>query len=85
MPSIIRVPDDIYQTIRQIRITLEGKYESNTPSFQDFANVALERLLSEWENPRKREQILDELLNRRSLARARMGNHSKSSKQNSKK
>ncbi len=64
MASSIRVPEDVYKTIRHIRITLEGKYEADTPSFQDFDNVALERLISEWDNPNHREQILSQLLAR---------------------
>ncbi len=73
MPASVRVPDDIYKAIRQIRIALEGEYEFKTPSFQDFTNVAFERLLREWEDPKTREEILQELLTRRQQARMRMG------------
>ena len=78
MPSIIRVPDDIYTCLRHVRISLEGQYEKDAPTFQDFALVALKRLLSEWEQPNQREQILLELLDSRKNARSRMGPPSKS-------
>ncbi len=83
MPSTFRVPEDLHRTIRNIRIDLEREYEVKTPSLQDFANVALERLLTEWENPRQREEILSQLLTRRQNARMRMGPQPKSSRKSS--
>ena len=79
MPVNVRVPDELYKAIRLIRIALEEEYEFKTPSFQDFINVALERLLREWEDPNTREQILQELLTRRQQARMRMGTPQNSS------
>ena len=84
MTNRIRVPPDIFDKIRQIRISLEGEYKTATPSFQDFANVALSELIEAWENPDSQKRILSKLLARRKNARSRMGNQPKSTPKTSK-
>ncbi len=73
MPSTVRVPDDIYETLREIRLLLESQYQSATPTTQDMVNVALKQFIQNWQSSDKQPQILSELLEHRKLARKRMG------------
>ncbi len=76
----MRVPPEILDEIREIRISLESKYKAATPSFQDFTNVALTELIEAWKNPESQKRILDKLLDRRKNARSRMGPPPKSAR-----
>ncbi|MBF2075688.1 MAG: hypothetical protein IGS50_18270 [Synechococcales cyanobacterium C42_A2020_086] len=73
MPSTVRVPDDLYETLREIRLPLEQQYQSAAPTIQDMVNVALKRFIKDWSDAEERPSLLDELLEQRKLARARMG------------
>lgn len=73
MPSTVRMPDDLYETLRKIRMPLEQKYQSAAPTTQDIVNVALKRFVKDWEEPSKQAELLSELLEQRNLARQRMG------------
>lgn len=74
MPSTVRVPDDLYETLREIRLPLERHYQSAAPTTQDMVNVALKRFIKEWEEPDKQSELLAELLEHRKTSRKRMGN-----------
>lgn len=73
MPSTVRVPDDLYETLREIRLPLEQQYQSAAPTTQDMVNVALKQFIKDWENPDKQPELLSELLEHRKLSRKRMG------------
>lgn len=72
LPSTVRVPDDIYEALRQIRIQLESQHQSAAPAMQDLVSVALERFVKDW-NDLNNEELLLELLEHRKAARSRMG------------
>ena len=76
MSSNIRVPEEIYLALRQMRIELESEYHAAAPSFQDFARVAMTQLIEDWKDPKLKEKFLNQLLERRQKARSRMGNRS---------
>jgi hypothetical protein len=69
----VRVPTDIYQTLREIRLSLESQHYSDAPTIQDMVSVALRRLILDWDDSDKQPQLLDELLEHRRAARSRMG------------
>ncbi len=69
----VRVPADLYEMLREIKISLESQYQSAGPTMQDLATIALKRLISQWQNPDEQAEILTELLEQRKLARSRMG------------
>lgn len=73
LPSTVRVPDDIYEALRQIRIQLESQHQSAAPAMQDLVSVALERFLKDWNDSNTNEELLSELLEHRKAARSRMG------------
>ncbi len=73
LPSTVRVPDEIYEALRGIRLPLEQQYQSAAPTTQDIVNVALRQFIKNWENPDKRSELLKELLEQRSLSRKKMG------------
>ena len=74
MPSTVRVPDDLYETLREIRLLLERQYQSAAPTTQDMVNVALKRFIKEWEELDKQSELLAELFEHRKTSRKRMGN-----------
>lgn len=78
MPSTVRVPDDLYETLREIRLPLEQQFQSAAPTTQDMVNVALKRFIKDWEEPDKQSELLAELLEHRKLARTKMGRRSSS-------
>jgi hypothetical protein len=81
----VRVSADIYQRLREIRLSLESQYYSAAPTVQDLVSIALQRLIGAWNNAEERNQLLEELLEHRQEARARMGNkNSKSSQEETK-
>lgn len=73
LPSTVRVPDDTYEALRQIRIRLESQHQSAAPAMQDLISVALERFLKDWNDLNTNKEILSELLEHRKVARSRMG------------
>jgi len=73
LPSTVRVPDDIYKTLRQIKIELESQHQSAAPTMQDLVSVALEQFLKDWNDSNTNEELLLVLLEHRKAARSRMG------------
>ena len=73
MSSTVRVPRELYETLREIRLSLESQYHSAAPTVQDMISVALKRFINDWENPDKQSQLLGELLEHRRVARSNMG------------
>lgn len=73
LSSTVRVPGELYEALRQIRLSLESKHQSAAPSVQDMVSVALKRFINDWENPDKQSQLLGELLEHRKVARSNMG------------
>lgn len=73
LPSTIRVPDELYENLREIRLSLESRHQSAAPTIQDLVSVSLKRLIRSWESPDERNSLLQELLEHREDARLRMG------------
>lgn len=73
MSSTVRVPADLYEALRQIRLELESQYQSAAPSVQDMISVALRRFIDDWNNSEEQNQLLKELLEHREIARSNMG------------
>lgn len=73
LSSTVRVPGELYETLRQIRLSLESEYQSAAPTVQDMVSIALKRFISDWENPNEQNQLLGELLEHRKIARSNMG------------
>lgn len=73
LSSTVRVPANLYETLREIRLSLESQYQSAAPTVQDMVSVALRRFIKDWENPDEQNQLLDELLEHRKIARSNMG------------
>ncbi len=73
LSSTVRVPGELYETLRQIRLSLERERESAAPTVQDMVSVALKRFINDWENSDKQSHLLDELLEHRRVARSNMG------------
>ena len=73
LSSTVRVPRELYETLREIRLSLESQYHSAAPTVQDMISVALKRFINDWENPDKQSQLLGELLEHRRVARSNMG------------
>lgn len=69
----VRVPDNLYEALREVRLALESQYQSAAPTVQDLVTVALERLIRDWQTSDQHPQLLDELLERRKVARSKMG------------
>ena len=74
MPSTVRVPVDLYEDLRQIRLSLESQYHGAAPTMQDLVSVAMRRFTLDWKNPDIKSELLTELLESRKVARSRMGN-----------
>lgn len=75
--STVRITDELYQELRQIKLLLEQEYFSAAPSIQDFVTVAIKRLITHLDNPDMKIIILNELLEQRQKARSLMGRQSK--------
>lgn len=73
MASTVRVPPELYQALREIRLSLESEHFAAAPTIQDLVNIAVKRFLQDWDNSDEQKQILDELLKNRQDARSRMG------------
>jgi hypothetical protein len=71
--STVRIPQDLYQSLRDIRLTLENEHYSAAPSVQDLVTVAIKRLIADWHNPSIQSELLEDLLEHRKEARGRMG------------
>lgn len=71
--STVRVPIELYESLRKIKVSLESQHSSAAPSIQDLVNVAFRRFLKDWNNVDERSQILDELLKNRQDSRSKMG------------
>lgn len=79
-----RIPDKIYADLYAIKHSFEQQLSpyqiSDAPSVQDIVNVALKRLIKDWQDPQKQHLLYEELLEQRRLARSNMGkrrtNHS---------
>jgi hypothetical protein len=69
----IRVPEELYEALRQVKLALENEYKSAAPSMQDIATVALRQFINDWKDLDKHEQLLAELLENRTKARTNMG------------
>lgn len=74
MPSTVRVPVELYEDLRQIRLSLESQYHGAGPTMQDLVSVAMKRFILDWKNPDIKSVLLTELLESRKVARSRMGN-----------
>lgn len=75
----MRVSADLYQRLREIRLSLESQYSSAAPTVQDLVSIAIERSIRDWNNPEQQSQLLEELLAHRQAARSRMGQRSRDS------
>ncbi|MEB3189443.1 MAG: hypothetical protein VKL42_03770 [Snowella sp.] len=64
--STVRVPSDLYEALREMKVALEAQHLSASPTIQDLVNLALIRFLRDWRNIDERSQILDELLKKSS-------------------
>jgi len=73
LPSTVRVPVELYEDLRQIRLSLESQYHGAAPTIQDLVSVALRRFILDWENLENQQQLVEELLLNRREARSRMG------------
>jgi hypothetical protein len=75
----VRVSADLYQRLREIRLSLESQYSSAAPTVQDLVSIAIERSIRDWNNPEQQSQLLAELLEHRKNARSRMGQRNRDS------
>jgi len=73
LPSTVRVPVELYEELRQIRLSLESQYHGAAPTIQDLVSVALRRFILDWKNLENQQQLVEELLLNRREARSRMG------------
>jgi hypothetical protein len=71
--SNVRIPRELYETLRQIRLSLESQYQAGSPTIQDMVNVAIKRFIQNLENPEIRAELLTEMMEQRSLSRKKMG------------
>lgn len=58
-------------------MALKTEHYSAAPTIQDLVSVAVKRLINDWKNDRLQPQLLEELLEHRKDARARMGQRKK--------
>lgn len=73
MSSTVRIPTHLYQNLREIILSLESNHYSAAPTLQDMVSVAIERLIRDWDKPEEQNELLQELLEHRQIARSRMG------------
>ncbi len=77
LPYQARIPDEIYGELYRIKHSFEQSLAphqiSDAPSLQDMVNVALKRLIRDWQNPELQNSLNDELLEQRRVARSNMG------------
>lgn len=77
-PNQIRIPDDLYAALYQIKHSLDPQHFSAAPTIQDMVSVAVKRLIDEWQNSAQQSLLLDELLEQRRIARSKMGRKNRS-------
>jgi hypothetical protein len=73
----VRVPDDLYESLREIRLFLESQHQSSAPTIHDMVSVSIKGFLKEWDNPDLRNQLMSELMEQRKLSRKKMGRRKK--------
>lgn len=77
LPHQARIPDEIYAQLYTIRHSCEQMLAPNrtsdAPSLQDIVNVALKRLIRDWQDENKQNLLQEELLEQRRTARSNMG------------
>lgn len=77
LPHQARIPDEIYAELYRIKHSFEQSLAphqiSNAPSLQDMVNVALKRLIRDWQDPEQLNLLCEELLEQRRIARSKMG------------
>lgn len=77
LPHQARIPDEIYAQLYTIRHSCEQMLAPNrtsdAPSLQDIVNVALKRLIKDWQDENKQNLLQQELLEQRRTARSNMG------------
>ncbi len=77
LPHQARIPDEIYAQLYTIRHSCEQMLAPNrtsdAPSLQDIVNVALKRLIKDWQDENKQNLLQEELLEQRRTARSNMG------------
>jgi hypothetical protein len=73
----VRISDELYEALREIRLSLESRHQSSAPTIQDMVSVAVKRLITTWQVPEDQAELLAELLENRHDARSRMGRNRK--------
>jgi hypothetical protein len=77
LPHQARIPDEIYADLYAIKHSFEqmlSPYQiSDVPSVQDIVNVALKRLIKDWQDSDKHNLLFNQLLEQRKVARSNMG------------
>jgi hypothetical protein len=71
------VPDELYETLRDIRLPLEKQFQSAAPTTQDIVSIALKQFIKDWDNPDRQSELLSQLLEQRKLSRQKMGRKAK--------
>jgi len=69
----IRIPNELYDRLYQIKVSLEGQHQSDAPTLQDMVSVAIRKFCEECDDPNSQAELLEELLKSRQEARSRMG------------
>lgn len=77
MPYQTRIPSEIYIQLHRIKNSFEQLLAPDQivdiPSIQDIVNVALKRLINDWQDTEMQKRLSEELLEQRRLARSNMG------------
>lgn len=77
MPHQTRIPSEIYIQLYRIKNSFEQLLTPDQivdiPSIQDIVNVALKRLINDWQDTEMQKILSEELLEQRRLARSNMG------------
>lgn len=77
LPHQARIPDEIYAQLYTIRHSCEQMLAPNrtsdAPTLQDLVNVALKRLIRDWQDENQQNLLHEELLEQRRTARSNMG------------
>jgi len=73
LASTVRISTDVYEQLQEIHVALKTEHYSAAPTIQDLVSVAVKRLINDWNDDRLQPQLLEELLQHRKDARARMG------------
>jgi hypothetical protein len=73
----VRVPNNLYESLREIRILLESEHQSSAPTIHDLVSVSIQRFLETWDTPELRSDLMAELMEQRKLSRKKMGRRKK--------